>query len=150
MAINGTESILSIWDGAAYRPVACITSNSFDSELSNIESNTKCDPGVVKKTPGTLNVSISADGEMIDTTSVGGDTAKASWDYLYGRQVQQKNDKLPIIFKYTTGTVDLTYYGDAIISSLNHTAPAGDEVITFSITLEVSGATTETDPNATT
>lgn len=148
MAIKGTESIISIYDGTAYRPVACLTSNSLDSNQSIVESNTKCNPGVVEKTPGTLNVSISADGEMIDTTTVGGDSAKASWDYLIGRQIQQNADFLPVVFKYDSGVSGLTYYGDAIITDLNQTAAAGDDVITFSITFDVSGALTTTDPNA--
>lgn len=147
MAIKGTESILSIYDGAAYRPVACLTSNALDSNQSIVESNTKCNPGVVEKTPGTINISVTADGEMIDTTSVGGDTAQASWDYLFARQLQQNTDFLPVPFRYSSGVTDLIYYGNAIISDLNQTAGAGDEVITFSVTLEVSGALTTTNPN---
>ena len=146
--IKGTESILSIYDGTAYRPIACITSNSLTSTLSEIESNTKCNPGVVKKSPGTLNRSISVDGEMIDTTSVGGDTAQASWDYLWDRQEQQANDAAPIEFKYTTGVTDDDKYGECILTDLVQTAGSGDEIITFSATLSVSGDIVSADPNA--
>ena len=144
--IKGEVGIVFIWDGAAYRPIACLTSNSLSSALSVIESNTKCDPGVVIKNAGQFSYTISMDGEYIDTTSVGGDTTKASHDYLFDLQ----RAKTPVVFKLDTGLADTTYYGNALISDLDLTQPAGDEVSTFSATFEGSGDILTTDPNATT
>lgn len=152
MAIKGELSILSIWDGTAYRPVACLTNNSLTQSLSIIESQTKCDPGVVKKSAGTLNYNISLEGEYIDTTSVGGDSAKASHDFLMEIQNDQASGAKPAeAWKLETNVNDSnfkTYYGDAIISELTLDAPAGDELQTFSATLEGSGLIVEADPKA--
>jgi hypothetical protein len=74
--------VLYIYDGAVYRPVACLTSNSLASTVSVIESQTKVRPGVIEM-GGTASHMVEAEGEYIDTTSVGGDTAKASHDYLF-------------------------------------------------------------------
>lgn len=146
MSIKGENSIIYIWTGAAYKPIACLTSNSLNSTLSMIESTTKCFPGVVKKTPGQFNYSIDAEGEYIDTTSVGGDTAKVSHDALLALQMA----KTKVVWKLDTDVADATsikYYGDAYITDLSDTAGSGDEITTFSATLDGDGAIVLTDPN---
>ena len=66
--IKGDAIILSIWDGiSAYEPIACLTSNSLSLTRNIIETQTKCNPGVVIKNPGFLSYSISADGVAITT-----------------------------------------------------------------------------------
>jgi len=82
LPIKGEAGILYVHDGALYRPIACLTSSSLNTALSIIESITKCNPGVVVKQAGTFSYTIDAEGEYIDTTSVGGDDTKASHDYL--------------------------------------------------------------------
>ena len=48
MSIKGEVVILSIWDGtSAYEPLACLTSNSLSETVDIIESQTKCNPGVI-------------------------------------------------------------------------------------------------------
>jgi hypothetical protein len=133
--LKGVNGIVSIYDGVAYRPVACLTSNSLASTLSVIESNTKCDPGVVIKNAGTFSYSLSMDGEYIDTTSVGGDTAKASHDYLLTKQ----RAKETITWKLDSGLLTTIYYGTAIVTDLDLTQGAGDEISTFSATFDGSG-----------
>jgi len=71
--IKGEGLILYIHDGALYRPVSCLTSNSLNTELAVIESQTKCAPGVVEKQAGAFSYTLEADAQLIDTTSVGGD-----------------------------------------------------------------------------
>lgn len=146
MSIKGENSILYIWDTAAYKPVACLTSNSLNSTLSVIESTTKCFPGVVKKTAGQFNYTIDAEGEYIDTTSVGGDDTKVSHDALLALQMA----KTKITWKLDTDVTDtgsIKYYGEAYITDLGNTAGSGDEVSTFSATLSGDGAIVLTDPN---
>ena len=146
MSIKGENSILYIWDTSAYKPVACLTSNSLNTTLSVIESTTKCFPGVVKKTPGQFNYSIDAEGEYIDTTSVGGDTAKVSHDALLALQMA----KTLVTWKLDTDVTNATsikYYGDAYITDLSDTAGSGDEVTSFSATLDGDGAIVLTDPH---
>lgn len=141
--IHGKVGILSIWDTSAYKPVACLTSNSLATSLSVIESNTKCDPGNTVRNADQFSYDISADGEYIDTTSVGGDSAKASHDWLLVKQMAKTN----VVWKLDSGLADTTYYGTAIISDLNLDQPS-DANSTFSATLSGSGAIVTTDPNA--
>jgi len=143
-AIKGELGILYIHDATVYRPIACLTSNSFNPAVSVIESMTKCNPGVSIKQAGMFTYTIDAEGEYIDTTSVGGETTKASHDYLFGRMV----NKTLVTWKLDTGVTDAIYYGSAVITDLPLTQGAGDELSTFSITLEGSGSVATTDPLA--
>ena len=142
--IHGKLGILSIWDTSAYKPVACLTSNSLSTTLSVIESNTKCDPGNTVRNADQFSYEISADGEYIDTTSVGGETTLASHDWLLVKQMA----KTDVTWKLDSGLTDTIYYGTAIISDLNLDQPS-DANSTFSATLSGSGAIVTTDPNAT-
>lgn len=145
MSIRGENGILYIWDASAYKPVACLTSNGLNTTLSMIESTTKCYPGVVTKTPGTFSYSIDAEGEYIDTTSDGGDDAKTSHDALF---LLQQNKNL-VIWKLNTDVTSggsVKYYGYAYITDLSATFGSGDEVTTFSLTLDGNGAILTSDP----
>ena len=140
--IKGEVGILYIHDGDLYRPVACLTKNSLKNTVGIIESKTKCNPGVTIKTAGTQNYTIDADGEYIDTTSVGGDVTKASHDYLL--PVQQAREL--VTWKLDTGVTGAIYYGSAIITDLSLDQGAGDEISTFTITLDGSGDIVTVDP----
>jgi predicted secreted protein len=142
--IKGELGILYIHDNTIYRPIACLTSNSFNPTVSVIESMTKCAPGVVEKTAGMFNYTLESEGEYIDTTSVGGETTKASHDYLFTRMTA----KLPVTWKLDTGVTGAIYYGTGIITDLPLEQGAGDELSTFSISIEGSGAVVLTDPKA--
>jgi predicted secreted protein len=143
--IKGEVCILSIHNGTTYKPVACLTSNSLATDLSVIESMTKCDPGVAIKQPGMFTYSVSAEGQYIDTTTVGGDTTKKSHDDLL---LQQLNQPLAN-FKIDTNVLNpqsVKYFGRAIISSLSADFGSGDDLATFSLTLDGSGLILLTDP----
>lgn len=142
--IKGEGLILYIHDGALYRPVSCLTSNSLNTELAVIESQTKCAPGVVEKQAGAFSYTIEADAQLIDTTSVGGDDTKASHDYLLTIQQSKEN----VNWKMDSGTTGLVYYGVGLITSLGLEAPAGDEFASFTLTIDGSGAISTADPLA--
>jgi hypothetical protein len=142
LPIKGESGILYVHDGTLYRPIACLTSNSLNSALSVIESQTKCNPGVVVKQAGVFSYTLDAEGEYIDTTSVGGDTTKASHDYLLAQQML----KTPLTWKLDTGVTGAVYYGTAILSELGLDQGAGDEISTFSATLDGSGEIVLVDP----
>lgn len=146
MSIRGEKGILYIYDTAAYKPVACLTSNGLNTTVAMIESQTKCFPGVIKKTPGTFSYSIDAEGEYIDTTTAGGDDAKASHDALFLLQ----QSKTLIDWKIDTDIDDVAsvkYYGSGYLTDLSATFGSGDEVTTFSATIDGDGAILLTDPN---
>ena len=142
--IHGKLGILSIWDVSVYKPIACLTSNSLSTALSVIESNTKCDPGNTVRNANEFSYDLSADGEYIDSTSVGGETTLASHDWLLVKQMAKTN----VSWKLDSGLADTIYYGTAIISDLNLDQPS-DANSTFSATLSGSGAIVLVDPNAT-
>jgi hypothetical protein len=145
LPVKGELGILYIYDETAYKPVACLTSTNLSSTLSIIESQTKCDPGLVKKQAGTFAYSITGDGEYIDTTSVGGQTTKASHDALLALQMSKDQ----VTWKLDTGIgASGTYFGYGIISDLSLEQGSGDEISTFSITIDGSGEILTTDPNA--
>lgn len=142
--IQGDALLLKIHDGTAYRPIACITSNDLSSTAEVIETKTKCAPGVVGKEYGSVNKSISIEGYYLDTTSAGGDSTKASHDYLQAKQ--DAVEKVTIQFEDGLETA-APKYGTAIISDLSLSAPAGEKS-TFSATLDIDGGLSVTDPHA--
>ena len=142
--IKGEAGILYIWDDTIYRPIACLTSNNLATNVSIIESRTKCTPGVVESTGGVFSYTLGFEGEYIDTTSIGGDTTKASHDFMLFKQ----RTKLAQTWKLDTGATGSVYYGSAIITHLDLSQPAGDEVSTFTGTFTGTGDISTTDPNA--
>ncbi len=142
--IKGDALVLFVHDGTIYRPVACLTSNSLSQTRNIIESQTKCEPGLVQKDPGSLTYEISFEGRYIDTTSAGAEVTKASHDWLMANPM---NSGTAITWKLNTGLTDTTdYYGTGIMGDLEMTADAGDELANFSGTLSGSGAIVTTDP----
>lgn len=140
--IKGEVVILYVHDGTLYRPVACLESNTLETNKGVIESQTKCAPGVIEKQAGIFSYTITADAIAIDTTSVGGDTTKASHDYLLEVQM----GTALVNWKISTGIVDLNYYGNGIIETLSNDAAAGDEFDKFSLTINGNGSIATIDP----
>ena len=141
--IKGDTIILYVHDGSIYRPVACLTSNSLSETRNIIESQTKCDAGVIIKDAGSYSYEISCEGQYIDTTSVGAEVTKASHDFLHGLIAAGSTET----WKMDTGLTDTTnYYGTGIFSDLTLDAAAGDEISTFSGTISGSGSIVTVDP----
>ncbi len=142
--IKGEAEILAIYDGTAYVPFACLTSNEISESRSVIESQTKCNPGVVTKTAGTYSYEISLEGEYIKP-----ETSKESWAEIRDRirDVDGSTINWRITTTYADASTDVEY-GTAVFTELSKSAPAGDELITFSASLSGSGKPSATDPNA--
>ena len=142
--IKGDVIILYVHDGTIYRPVACLTSNSLSQTRNIIESQTKCEPGLIQKDAGSLTYEISFEGQYIDTTSAGAEVTKASHDWLKPNGIEVTT---ALTWKMATGLADTTdYYGTGIMSDLELNADAGDELANFSGTLSGSGAIVTVDP----
>lgn len=141
--INGADLVLYVWDGAAYRPIACAENHSITESNNLIETQTKCAPKVVVKDIGSENNELSVEGKYIDTTSVSGDTAKASHDYLRTLKLQKNT------FRWDTGLTDKPFeYAIGIITELSVEASAADELVSFSATISVDGSILDVDPEA--
>lgn len=143
--IRGENGILFLYLDDAWKPIACLTSNSLSTTVEVIERQTKCAPGVTEKSAGVFNYNISAEGEYIDTTSVGGDDTKASHDLLL--QLQTARNLVQWQLNTDISNDDsVKYYGTALITDLS-LDQAVNENSTFSATLDGNGAILTTDPN---
>jgi predicted secreted protein len=142
--IKGENGVLFLYLDDAWKPIACLTSNSLSTTVEVIERQTKCAPGVTEKSAGVFNYSLSAEGEYIDTTTVGGDDEKASHDALLQLQITRELQtwKLDTDLSNATST---KYYGTALITDLS-LDQAVNENSTFSATLDGNGAILTTDP----
>ena len=136
--IKGDAIILSVHDGTAYEPIACLTSNSLSLTRNVIETQTKCNPGVTIKTPGSMAYSISAEGVAI-TTEAGKVSANALITKL--NLVVQTSD----IWRMDDGNGTF-YYGTGVFTETTFDASAGDENATFSTSIEGSGLIVTVDP----
>ena len=142
--IKGDAVILSIWDSSAseYKPIGCLTQNSLSFTRNVIEAQTKCDPGLIKRSAGSTSSEIPFEAIYIKT-----DTTKTNFDAMLG------------FINVAAGTTQdwkmlsdqitpVAYYGTAVLSDLEISAAAGDEFATYSGTLQNSGLILTVDPNA--
>lgn len=140
--IKGDSEILFIYDttAVAYVPVACLTSNGLAETVNVIESVTKCNPGETIKQAGTSSNEISFEGEYSET-----EAGKLSWGELKTLLRAKVALNWKIVTTFSNAST-LKEFGVAILTDLEKTAPAGDEFMTFSGTLQVSGEILLTDP----
>jgi hypothetical protein len=140
--IKGDAVILSIWDGSAYEPIGCLTSNSLSVTRNVIEAQTKCAPGEITRVAGSTSSEVSFEATYIRTNG-----SKTNFDSLLGfiNDVSGSTQ----YWKMSTDQVDpVAYYGNAVLADLEITAAAGDEFATFSGTLQNTGLVLTVDPNA--
>jgi len=144
--IMGDKLILFVWDIIAWKPIACLTSNSLKRTKEVVSTQTKCEPGVVINSPGAKSYTIDFEGNYIDTTSaIGGDESKASHDLLMELFDLDETTE----WRLDTGLAEATrvsYFGEGIFTDLELTAPA-NEIANFSGTINGSGLITFVDPH---
>jgi hypothetical protein len=142
--ISGDDLILSIALGTPldWKPVACLTSNGISETTDFAETVTKCDPGVTVVTPTNYSYSISFEGLLTDTTTMGGDTAKASWDAI--KNIQRNKEEVQ--WKMATVASSLVeQYGNGYFDSLEITGAAGEN-ISFTGSIKGTGSISASDP----
>ena len=139
--IKGDAVILSIWDGSAYEPIGCLTSNSLSVTRNVIEAQTKCAPGEITRVAGSTSSEVSFEATYIKT-----EAGKTDFDALLNF-INVANGTTQTWKMSTDQITPVSYYGTAVLSDLEITAAAGDEFATYSGTLQNSGLITETDPN---
>jgi hypothetical protein len=140
--IKGDAVILSIWDGSAYEPIGCLTSNSLSVTRNVIEAQTKCAPGEITRVAGSTSSEVSFEATYIKT-----EAGKTDFDSLLNF-INVANGSTQTWKMSTDQITPVSYYGTAVLADLEITAAAGDEFATYSGTLQNSGLITETDPNA--
>lgn len=140
--VKGDTVILSIWDGVdSYDPVACLTSNEISLTKNMIESQTKCSPGKIVKTPSSKDYEITFEAE----TETGGSNT-TTFAILFAAQ------QAGTAVEWQISNLDeasASYYGTGYITDLSSAAPSGDELLTFSGTIVGDGVLdiTTTAPN---
>ena len=140
--IKGDAVILSIWDGTAYEPIGCLTSNSLSVTRNVIETQTKCSPGEIIRAAGSTSSEISFEATYIKT-----EDGKSDFDALLNF-INTASGVLQTWKMSTDQITPVSYFGSAVLADLEISAAAGDEFATYSGTLQNSGLITETDPNA--
>lgn len=140
--IKGDAVILSIWDGSAYEPIGCLTSNSLSFTRNVIEAQTKCDPGIIKRAAGSTSSEVPFEAIYIKT-----DSAKTDFDAMLGF-INVANGTTQDWKMSTDQITPVAYFGTAILADLEISAAAGDEFATYSGTLQNSGLIVTVDPNA--
>lgn len=148
--VQGRGIYLSIHDGTAYRPVACLTSNGLSESQEVKESETNKCEDTTTFSYGKYSYELSAEGQFLDPSDTGA-TGKASYDWLTEQMKTKRLAGENIIWRETTKadpTATATYrYGKGIITSLELTAPADGDA-TFSMSIQGVGEITKTDPKA--
>ena len=145
--IKGDFGILFIRDltgQGAWKPVACLTSNSLATNVEVIDRQTKCAPGVIEKSAGAFTYNLSLEGEYVDTTTAGGDDTKKSHDRL----LELQEAKLLVDWFLDTDTDTATsvkYYGKGLITDLSLDQGVAENS-TFSGTIDGSGSILRVDP----
>lgn len=139
--IKGDAVILSIWDGTAYLPIGCLTSNSLNLTRNLIETQTKCDPGQIIKSAGAVTYEVPFEAVYIKT-EVGKTDFDAMLQFINVAEGTTQTWKMS-----TDQTTPTDYYGTAVLSDLTLDAAAGDENATYSGTLSGSGLIVTVDPN---
>ena len=138
--IKGDAVILSIWDGVAYEPIGCLTSNSLSVTRNVIETQTKCSPGEIIRAAGSTSSEVSFEATYIKTE---GD--KTDFEDLLNF-INVSNGTTQSWKMSTDQITTVAYYGYAILADLEISAAAGDEFATFSGTLQNSGLILTVDP----
>lgn len=142
---NEAAGGLAYWDGDAYKPIGCLTNTSYSAAMQYLEKVNYCTGGKTVKIPKGVERSLSVEGELIDTTPVGGVTAKVTGTEMRELQETQASNGTTTVFRL--GRADAGYlYFPATISQYDDSFPAGEQA-TFSMGLDISDAPSETDPN---
>ena len=141
--IKGDDVILSIWNGTdAYEPIGCLTSNEISITRNIIETQTKCDPGVIIKAAGSTTSEVPFEAIYIKTES-----GKTDFDALLAF-INVASGTSQTWKMSSDQTSPVAYYGTAILADLSLSASAGDEFATYSGTLSNTGLIVTVDPNA--
>lgn len=131
--VKGHTGHISLYEGAAYKPIACLTSTSLSRVTEVSEKVNYCTGGETVTTVDRINTTISLDGEFVD------DVDKASYNTLVTAMESKEEQYFKIEGR------DGVQYAKGIISDLSDTF-AGDGDATFSMSITVNGGVTSTDP----
>ncbi|MGJ1516531.1 hypothetical protein ACR79N_16190 [Sphingobacterium siyangense] len=146
---EGWKGILSIWDStaSAYKPLACLTQTSHAMNGVTTEKVNMCTQGKTITKLKSITETVDFEGEVIDTTSVGGQSAKASLADLKEIMRNEANTGKIDDFRLSRDFDGELYFPGQIIT-LTDTYQA-DADATFSGQMSLHDAPSEIDPHST-
>lgn len=136
--VKGQEALLSMYVGAAYKPIVCLTETSTSRVSEIIQKVNYCTKGVPTSKVDSVSTTVNISGEVM-TLGVD-DTDKATYKDLI-TAIESKEEQT---FKYETIDSATPEYFKAVIASLDGTFGEGDA--TFSGSLTVNGGMLDEDP----
>lgn len=138
--IKGQEALLSLYVGAAYKPIVCLTETSTNRVSEIIQKVNYCTKGVPTSKVDSISTTVNISGEIVKLDD---EVNKATYKDLI-TAIESKEEQT---FKYETIDSSAPEYFKAVIASLDGTFGEGDA--TFSGSLTVNGGMLAEDPNAT-
>ena len=139
--VKGQEALLSMYVGAAYKPIVCLTETSTSRVSEIIQKVNYCTRGVPTSKVDSVSTTVNISGEVM-TLGVD-DTDKATYKDLI-TAIESKEEQT---FRYETVDAATPEYFKAVIASLDGTFGEGDA--TFSGSLTVNGGMLDEDPMTT-
>lgn len=136
--IKGQEALLSMYVGAAYKPIVCLTETSTNRVSEVVQKVNYCTKGVPISKVDSVSTTVNISGEIV--TLGQDDTGKATYKDLI-TAIESKEEQA---FKYETIDSATPEYFKAVIASLDGTFGEGDA--TFSGSLTVNGGMLDEDP----
>ncbi|MVZ65040.1 hypothetical protein GQF61_04195 [Sphingobacterium sp. DK4209] len=143
--IKGDTGTLAYWDGDAYKPVVCLTSSSHELTMNTVEKVNMCNAGKTIQSPQSISESVQIEGEVIDTTAVGGVTPGVTVGELKALARAQVTAGVGDDFRLNRGPEGFIYF-KALLSNVSDSYQAGEDA-TFSATLTITNDPTEVDPH---
>ena len=138
--VKGQEALLSMYVGAAYKPIVCLTETSTNRVSEIIQKVNYCTKGVPTSKVDSVSTTVNISGEVMKLGAE--ETDKATYKDLI-TAIESKEEQT---FRYETIDSTTPEYFKAVIASLDGTFGEGDA--TFSGSLAINGDISETDPLA--
>jgi len=144
--IKGSSASLAFHDGTAYKPVICLTSTSHEMVMNLVERVSYCTEGKTVSSPQSISETVQIEGNIIDTTDLGGNPPQITGDELKELARNQVTSGNGDTFRLGRGASGYLYF-TALISNISDSYPADGDA-TFSATLTIQGSSSSVDPKA--
>ena len=139
--VKGHTGILSVKDGAAYKPLVCLTSTAGDMSTETSERVNYCTQGETQTSIDGITETVNFDGLII------ADSDMDETEYGYADMKALMRTKEAHDFKLEgEGRGDAQYF-NAVITALGDVFP-GDGDATFTGSMTINGEPSATDPSA--
>ncbi|MGM1431153.1 hypothetical protein ACS126_18000 [Sphingobacterium lactis] len=145
---KGWKGILSIWDdtASAYKPLVCLTSTSHAMNGNTQEKVNMCTQGKTITKLQSISETVDFEGEVVDTTAVGGGSVEASLADIKAIMRAQALSGEADDFRLERDFDGFLYF-PAQFLSISDSYSASEEA-TFSGQLGIQGDVVEVDPHA--